>query len=306
MNLFIAALHTNSYMPGQRIHEKLSAKEKELVTGNLNNLESYHYSVRQSIVDQIRAESRTVFLDSGAFSAWTLGATINIEDYCAYIIRNRDIIRHEDGVMMASVLDGIGDPLQTWRNQLEMEQRGAKPLPCFHFGEDEKYLDWYIQNYEYITLGGMVGKSPKSLRTWLDRIWDRYLVDGNGQAKIKVHGFGLTSVPLMRDYPWYSTDSSSWIQIARFGAIMHPTFGPIRVSSQSPSRHDMGQHYINYTKQEQEFLDLHFAELGFTYERLSEEYVARAAYNVWAFTEINHMINASHEKAFKARAQELF
>jgi hypothetical protein len=50
--------------------------------------------------------------------------------------QNRDIIRHDDGVCMASVLDGIGDAQLTYSNQIYMEQHGACPLPCFHFGED--------------------------------------------------------------------------------------------------------------------------------------------------------------------------
>lgn len=306
MNLFIAALYTNGYMPGQTRYEKLTDIEKDICAKTPHILESYHYVLKQKYVDDMRRDNATVFLDSGAFSAWTLGATINIEDYCAYIIRNRDIIRHEDGVMMASVLDGIGDPLQTWRNQLEMEQRGAKPLPCFHFGEDEKYLEWYIQNYEYITIGGMVGKSSQKLRIWLDRIWDRYLVDGSGNAKIKVHGFGLTSVPLMADYPWYSCDSSSWIQAAAFGSAVHPKHGPLRVSEKSPSRHDAGQHLCNLTPIEQDFLFKELEDMGFTYERLSTVYESRVAYNIWGYCTINHMINASHDQEFKARAQELF
>lgn len=203
MHIFLAAVFSNNYMPGQNRYVKLTEHEQGLVTSLPHILESYHYVGKQKFVDEMRVNNARIFLDSGAFSAFTLGVDISVSEYCEYIKRNTDIIRVEDNVVMASVLDGIGDPLQTWRNQLEMEMRGAKPLPCFHAGEDERYLEWYVKNYEYITLGGMVGSSTKQLCIWLDRMWDRYLTDGSGRARIKVHGFGITSIPIMERYPWH-------------------------------------------------------------------------------------------------------
>lgn len=306
MYVYNAAVYTNSYMKGQNRYVKLTDREKEIVENLPHILESYHYVGKQKFVDDMRRDGAKVFLDSGAFSAHTLGVEITVEEYCAYILRNKDIVRVEDGILIASVLDGIGDPLQTWRNQLEMEMRGVKPLPCFHAGEDEKYLEWYVKNYDYITLGGMVGTSTKQLQTWLDRMWDRYLVDGSGRARLKVHGFGITSIPLMERYPWHSCDSSSWIQAAAFGAIVEPHHGPLNVSEKSPSRHDAGQHASTLTPIEQEYLFQKLEENGFTYERLSTVYESRAAYNLWAYGVINEMINAAHNKQFKARVQELF
>lgn len=306
MHVYCAAVFSNNYMRGQTRYVKLNDHEKELVHVIPNILESWHYVGKQKFVDDMRREQARVFLDSGAFSAWTLGVTLSIEEYCDYIKRNTDILRVEGNAVMASVLDGIGDPLQTYRNQLEMEYRGVRPLPCFHKGEDERYLQWYVENYEYITIGGMVGSSVNQLRLWLDRIWDRYLVDGAGRPKIKVHGFGLTSVQLMELYPWYSCDSSSWIQSAAFGNIVTPDHGPIKVSDKSPSRHDAGQHLTTLSQIEQDYLFSQLEKQGFTYERLSTIYESRAAYNLWAFGMINKMIDAAHDNRFKARVQELF
>ena len=306
MHIYMAAVFSNSYMKGQNRYLKLTDHERDLVTAIPHVLESFHYVGKQKFVDEMRVNNAQIFLDSGAFSAFTLGVDISVEDYCEYIKRNTDIIRVEDNVVMASVLDGIGDPLQTWRNQLEMELRGAKPLPCFHAGEDERYLEWYVKNYEYITLGGMVGSSTKQLCIWLDRMWDRYLTDGSGRARIKVHGFGITAVPIMERYPWYSCDSSSWIQSAAFGSIITPNYGPLSVSEKSPSRHDAGQHVTTLTPIEQDHILQYLEEQGFTYERLSTVYESRAAYNLWAFGVINVMINAEHNEKYNERIQELF
>lgn len=309
MHVYLAAVYTNSYLRGQRLYEDFNDFEKNLVDTVVQPhhiLESWHYVGKQKFVDEMRANNARIFLDSGAFSAHTLGVELKVSDYCDYIKRNIDLIRVEDGVLMASVLDGIGDPLQTWRNQYEMELRGVKPLPCFHAGEDERYLEHYVANYPYITLGGMVGSSTKQLSIWLDRIWDRYLVDGSGRAKVKVHGFGITSIPLMERYPWYSCDSSSWIQSTSFGTIVTPKYGPISVSEKSPSRHDAGQHITTLSAIEQDHVLRYLEEQGFTLERLATVYQSRAAYNLWAYTVIETMINASKSEVFRSHLQELF
>ena len=309
MQVYAAAVYSNNYMRGQNRYVKLTDREREILD-HLNAsgpvLESWHYVGKQQYVDAMRAEGARIFLDSGAFSAYTLGVKLDIRDYVSYIKRNADILRNEDGVVMASVLDGIGDPLQTWRNQLEMEELGFRPLPCFHAGEDERYLEHYVRNYEYITLGGMVGTSTKQLTIWLDRMWNRYLVDGSGNPKIKVHGFGITAIPIMERYPWFSVDSSSWIQTAAFGGIMTPQWGPISVSEKSPSRHDAGQHACNLTPIEQQQIFDMLDSVGFSYERLSTVYESRAAFNIWCYGMLNIMMQQRKKKAYNHMVQELF
>lgn len=306
MNVYMAAVYSNSYMKGMNRYVKLTPHEQNLVGAIPHILESFHYVGKQSFVDHMRANQAQIFLDSGAFSAYTLGVSLSVEDYCNYIQRNRDIIRVDGNAVMASVLDGIGDPLQTYRNQIEMEWRGCRPLPCFHAGEDERYLEWYVKNYEYITLGGMVGSSTKQLCIWLDRIWDRYLTDGSGRPRLKVHGFGITAVPIMERYPWHSCDSSSWIQSAAFGSIVTPSHGPLSVSEKSPARHDAGQHATTLSQPEQDYIFGMLERQGFTYERLSTIYESRAAYNLWSFGVINAMINAKNNEVFRRQIQELF
>ena len=305
MYIYMAAVHSNGYKHTNR-YLKLNDHEKQVVHTLPHLLESYHYIHKDSFVHAIRESGDKIFLDSGAFSAYTLGVDIDLPTYCDYIKRNSDIIRVEDGIVMASVLDGIGDPQKTYENQLAMESHGVRPLPCFHAGEDERYLEWYIQNYEYITLGGMVGASTKQLMIWLDRIWDRYLTDGSGNPRIKVHGFGITSIPLMERYPWWSCDSSSWIQSAAYGSVISPQYGPLTVSEKSPSRHDAGQHVETLTPIEQEKVLRMFELQGYTYERLSQVYESRAVYNLWAFTEINKQIDRDNPNNFKCEYQELF
>lgn len=287
----MAAVYTNSYMPGQRQHNDFEEHEKEKVAATPNILESYHYVKKQRYVDEMRANNAQVFLDSGAFSAYFLGVPINIDEYCSYVKQNSDILRNEDGWLMYSVLDGIGDPLLTWKNQQYMEYQGLKPLPCFHFGEDPKYLEWYIKYYPYITIGGLVGKSRIEIIKWMDEIWNKYLVDGSGKPKLKVHAFGVTAIAIMERYPWYSVDSSAWVQGTSFGYLITSEFANITVSDKSPQRKVLGNHFSTYTELEQKRILQIIENGGFNFERLSTVYQSRAAFNLWSSRQINEKIN---------------
>lgn len=305
LQVYLAAVYTNSYMPGGNRYPKLNDREREIMARAKEHtiLESWHYVGKESYVKNMRENGAKVFLDSGAFSAYTLGVKLKVEDYANYILRNSDIIRVEDGNIMASVLDGIGDPQETFENQMAMEKLGVRPLPCFHANEDERYLEWYVKNYDYITLGGMVGASTQALANWLDHIWDNYLTDGAGNPRIKVHGFGITAIPLMERYPWYSCDSSSWIQAASFGGIVVPDDSKgilnLSVSEKSPSKHEQGQHIETMSPIEKEHLYGMLAQQGFDVERLATIYESRAVYNIFGYMEAEKIVNR-HKRNEKA------
>ncbi len=262
-------------------------------------LESYHYIHKQSAVDMIRRDGVKVFLDSGAFSAMTKGVEIDLRGYCHYIQKNADIIEHY------SVLDGIGDPLKTWQNQQLMESLGVRPLPCFHYGEDERYLEWYISNYEYITLGGMVPISTPQLYNWLDRIWGKYLTDGAGKPRVKVHGFGVTTFGIMERYPWFSVDSSRWVMAAAMGTVILPKVGIISVSEHSPTKKRDGAHLDNLPTIHQDVIAKMIEAYGFEVERVRTEYLSRWAFNCGTFQDIEDE-TTKHTWHFERLQPELF
>jgi len=301
MKLYLAGLYTSRFHKGGQLYAQLTEREKIARDSVRHILESYHYIQNQRLVDHIREDRERVFLDSGAFSAFTSGVEIDLPGYCDFIKRNHDIIEVDDGILLASVLDGIGDPLKTWQNQQAMEQLGVRPLPCFHYGEDERYLEWYIARYPYITLGGMV--------LWLDRLWERYLIDGSGRPRLKVHGFGLTKIEPIKRYPWYSVDSSTWVQASAFGAIVTPRFGdPFRlyVSSTSPARRIDGQHIDTLLPGQRDALIADLVALGFDPKRLQDFYLARWAYNCGAFVALNDLVINSKPPVFTNVQMSLF
>lgn len=298
MKVYLAALLYNNFRVGSPFWGRLNEREKQAVFDVGYLLDSYHYVHKEVMVERIRISGRSIFLDSGAFSAYTQGVEIDIDEYIQYI---KD---HQDFVEVASVLDAIGDPDQTYRNQNYMEKRGVEALPCYHYGEDEEILKYYVANYDYITIGGMVPISSAQLKIWLDRIWGRHLVDEEGRAKVKVHGFGLTSIPLMARYPWYSVDSSSWVQLGGVGAVFFPTHGMIHVSEHSPNLKDENQH-IDSLPEEQRKVLVDFVESnGFDMDRMRVSHLTRKCFNMLTY---NMMMDLQEEdKRFVQKQPEFF
>jgi hypothetical protein len=307
MKLYVAGAYAAGFHKKGALFNRLTENEKWQRCQVRHILESYHYVYRQSAVDRIRGDGIRVFLDSGAFSAFTMGVDVDMQAYCKYVQENEDIIEKVDDAICASVLDGIGDPLKTYQNQLAMEKLGVRPLPCFHYGEDERYLEYYMANYSYITIGGMVPISTPQLYLWLDRIWDRYLTDGSGRPRLRVHGFGLTTMGLVERYPWYSVDSSSWVQVARNGGMMlYPEAKVISVSNQSPSRKVENMHIDSLNPTMRAAVEERLLQMGVDLKRMREIYLSRWAYNIWTFGLLGDLYEKTHESRFKREQQELF
>ena len=281
MKLYIAGLYAAGFHISEgNLYARLSEIEKERRRAVPWLLESYHYVNKERQMKKLRADKRQVFLDSGAFSAFTQGVVIDIDAYCDFIKKNIDVIK------VASVLDGIGDPLKTYQNQVHMEKKGVKPLPCFHYGEDVEYLKFYLKHYEYITIGGMVPIATKPLKIWLDDMWENYLTDENGRPLRKFHGFGLTTLSLMKRYPWYSVDSSSWVQAAANGALFIPRFGSIPVSPNSPATKQFGRHYKTFPIEARNAIVQEVEKDGWDFDRLCTQYLGRWIYNAWAYSSV--------------------
>lgn len=192
--------------------------DQGLITHNIDTkikriLLSYHY-IQEMPLDLLmdkhfKPPYPEVFLDSGAFSAYSQGVHISISKYCRYIIKHKKLLT------VYSNLDVIGNAEGTYKNQQYMENKGLCPLPVFHVGEDWSYLNIYLRQERYIALGGMVpynkSSQSKKLLPWLVQCFKR------ARGRAVYHGFGCTSWDLVLRFPWYSVDSTTWNQAFRWG-----------------------------------------------------------------------------------------
>lgn len=280
MHLYHASVYVSNFGRRQGAYARLTERGREMYEAMTHVLESYHYVKNETYLVRVREDGVKFFLDSGAFSAFTMGVEVDLNAYCDFIHRNADVI------IMPSVLDAIGDPDGTWRNQVRMEEQGVRPLPCYHYGEPTEVVDWYVKNYDYITIGGMVPISTPQLKLWLDRIWEEHLTDDKGVPKCKVHGFGLTSPELMTRYPWYSVDSSTWQAMGSNGSIMLSSGKALAVSGKAAQRKHLGQHVDNLSPPLRAEIQRQIEEQGLTLDLMAEHHSHRWVWNVWMLPQV--------------------
>lgn len=145
-------------------------------------------------------------LDSGAFS-YMSGAPCTmqtLEEYCDRYIK----FIKENNVKYFFELDvdtifGI-EFVEKLRRKIEKET-GKKPIPVWHKSRGVEYWKKMCAEYEYVAIGGLVFHVKQSE-------WDniRKMVRYARQRGVKVHGLGFTKTKLLKDFDFYSVDSTSY------------------------------------------------------------------------------------------------
>lgn len=166
-----------------------------------NLLVSYYY-----LRDYERSEAKVcgakLMLDSGAFSAWKSGKSIDIDK----LIEETLNPRWGDTVS----LDVIGDAEASARNCEYMRSRGSKAYPVFHIGDPWSLLDQYCSIYPKLGLSCRFGEAHVQSMRWLEqcfrRCWPHLF-----------HSFGWVKEDMLMEFPFHSADTSSWINGRLFG-----------------------------------------------------------------------------------------
>lgn len=151
----------------------------------------------------------SVFLDSGAFSAFHRKDKIDLRSYIEFICKN------ESSFQIYASLDDLSSYRKSIDNYKTMVRAGLNPLPCFHMNEPLWVLEKYLEGTNYIGLGGMAKVVVRKRREWLDYIFSKY----PDPAKVRFHGFGINDTESLIDYPWATVDATSVQTQARYGGI---------------------------------------------------------------------------------------
>jgi hypothetical protein len=148
-----------------------------------------------------------IFLDSGAYSAYTQGVHISNIEYIDYV--------KKFGLKVYAGLDVIGDAEATYKNNLEMKEAGLNPIPTYHYGEDISYLERYLKDFDYVALGGVAQlRFYAKVKKWLDTCFFKI----KDYPMKKIHGFAITNPRLLMRYPFYSVDSTAWLG-SKYGSV---------------------------------------------------------------------------------------
>ena len=301
------------YCVGPEKANIMSVASEEL---NHNMLFSY---LDKSAIDKYKemvSSYGKLFVDSGAFSAWTQGKVIDVDQYISWINERSDFI---DLYGQIDVIPGdrnsgrLPTPEEvkvaaqkTWENYLYMRPKMKKPeglLYTFHVGEPIEFLKQALEWRDpegnlipYIALGGMVGKPVDVRDRFLDQCFDA--ISKSSNPHVKVHAFGMTDRNLLMKYPITSADSTSWIMTGAVGSIMSDV-GTVMVSNQQIND---PTHYSHLPKEALKQFEDSIKQYGFTLDELAESRDKRIMHNARfmkkKFSEIEYKPAVKKKKLF--------
>lgn len=234
-----------------------------------------------------------LLIDSGAFSAHTRDAEVDVDAYIDFLNRI------DPYVHVCAQVDKIPGKFRTpktrqeleeapelsWQNYLYMRPKLKSPeklLPIFHQGEDYKWLhnilDWRDPEtgakVEYMGISPANDQPVKEKIKFIEKCFN--IIKKSSNPDIKTHAFGMTSLYVLEMYPFTSADSTSWLLNGANGSIM-TKYGAVLLSEKSL---DNPQHIRKMPKAAQQEIQQYVESKGYDIERLSKEYTDRIRFNI--------------------------
>ena len=164
---------------------------------------------------------RNIIVDSGAFSTWNKDLSVSLEEYIAFCCELKEIAQCPIAFMSLDKIAGsraegrLPTEKQTeeacetsWKYYRQLRAAGIEAIPTFHQFEDPKWLFQFLNDgIDYIALSPRKsGVSTADKVEWLGHVFKEVGID------TKVHGLGVAGSEAMESFPFYSIDSSSWLQ----------------------------------------------------------------------------------------------
>lgn len=204
-----------------------SINEKNII----NYLIAYgNKNILPTIDKIINAEKSHLIIDNGAFSVWKSGKEdIDVEKYIDLCkkIKNETNFKFLDFIALDKIPGSFGKkPTKkecefavkyTKENYIKMKKEfGGNALPVFHQHDDFSYLDFYLDENDFICISPANDETNKGREVWLDRVFEKIDVKN---SKVKTHGLAVTGKYLCEKYPFYSVDSSTWNVPSVYGRV---------------------------------------------------------------------------------------
>lgn len=244
------------------------------------------YGWLQACVDQGVACDTTMLLDSGAFTAWSLGHPITIDQLRPIYLDiwkkfephfkelwfiNLDVIpgSRTQAPTGEQIAQSLIDSDENFRQLVDAI--GERVLPVFHQGEEWERLNVCCDLSKYVCISPRQTVSEKARVAWLHNVALKV------PSNIRLHGLATTGAQSIKACPWYSVDSASWVLVGGLGGVLVPHkhwVKPVSVSQESPKLKYLGEHILTMTKHEVKLVTEHAARYATTLEELiaSHEY----------------------------------
>jgi uncharacterized Zn ribbon protein len=227
---------------------------------------------------------RLLMLDSGAYSVWTKGASVDIKEYAKFCLAHPKVSYYVS-LDVITGKPGSSDPVSSldieecckrgWENYQYLISflPEKKVIPVFHLKDPIKWLHRYMTaGATYVGLGGLALSSSAERLSFLRNIRP-VLFDGSGKPRLRLHGFGMTSMDVMNYWEWHSVDSTAWKHCASWGAVYVPRrtqgtvdYGKepmvIAFSDASPKQSRKQEHYRSLSPYVKEQVDDYLLQEG--------------------------------------------
>jgi hypothetical protein len=184
-------------------------------------------------LEHLEFEPKDMVIDSGAFTAWSSGKEVDIEKYGQHCIKwkshfknlrcvNLDVIPGSKG-KSATLEEKEQAMKQSLKNADYLRSLGLDIEEVYHQDEPLEFLDLLLSRLPengVLGLGSRKDVSVNERIKWLKQVL-KHLVETRGKDNIpKTHGLGVSNQPMMLAFPFYSVDSSTYLNPVRFGAVI--------------------------------------------------------------------------------------
>lgn len=178
-----------------------------------------------------------VMIDSGAFTVWKKGTSVDLEEYATFCRGHGDASYYvsldvipgggatHDKERKPSAEERERSCRQGWKNYLALCDLlpREKVIPVYHQFDELRWLEKYLEHgVEYIGISPANSSSRPEKLEWLSSL-RRRLFDSAGRPVVKTHGFAVDSLRLMNFWQWHSLDSAWWGLWASYGMIAVPS-----------------------------------------------------------------------------------
>lgn len=172
-----------------------------------------------------------------------------------------------------------------YKVQKQLEKAGIRPVPVYHGDTDLDYFERYCkEGYKLIGIGT---SKVQGRMTWKGtRYYYSQIFEMAEKYGVKLHGFAVTSLTHMFEWPWYSVDSATWVKMAAYGKIAYidsnkGIIGQLHVSVK-PTKFDPS--YSKLPPAGKRFIQEQVEKNGFKIDGIRKNLWERSTYNACMFT----------------------
>ena len=220
----------------------------------------------RKVIEERAANGFPTFVDSGAFSAYTKGLDINVDEYIAWINRWHPYVERYCcwDVIPNDNVSPKESAEKTWANYMYMKNKVLDPhklVYCFHYGEDITYLKQALESgLEFIALGGLAKRGKKQREEFLEFVEPIFKQYPN----VHVHAFGMASIPLLKRFTFIdSSDASSWLYPPKYARIQTISCGQVYFGNDREKQVNKDEAYDNLHPVKLQQLQDELASKGF-------------------------------------------